>query len=136
MQPQHTNLPINRQCDIFIRNSATFKVVSEANLGEFWAKKRARVTMQHKVVFWELRCLKPILIVKLPCKVIMTRFGAKEMDSDNLISAFKHIRDAIANYIRPGLAPGKADDDKRITWECKQVIVKDRKQQGIRIEIL
>jgi hypothetical protein len=49
------------------------------------------------------------LKVKTPAKVVLTRIGKKNVDYDNLVYAFKSIRDAIADVINPGKASGVAD---------------------------
>ncbi len=46
--------------------------------------------------------------------------------------AFKYVADAIADQLIPGLRPGMADDDPRITWEYAQ---EKAKKLGVRIEI-
>lgn len=123
------------QVEVFILCNRYFKIVSEANTSEHWTKKRKRIAAQHKVVFFSLAEKKPSGSIELPCEVIMTRYGSKLYDDDNLIAAMKHVRDSIANYINPGLAPGQADNDKRIKWTCLQVTVSDKNLHGIRIEI-
>ena len=56
-----------------------------------------------------------------PCRVTLTRIAPRDLDEhDNLPAAFKTIIDAIADRLVPGLAPGRADGDKRITWEFAQ----------------
>lgn len=46
--------------------------------------------------------------------VTLTRVGARKLDSDNLASAFKHVRDGIADYV------GVDDGDERWTWNYAQ----------------
>ena len=61
-----------------------------------------------------------------PCTVKLVRVSPKKLDTDNLVTAFKHIRDTIADNIRPGLARGQADADEKIVW------MYDQKKGGIR----
>jgi hypothetical protein len=46
------------------------------------------------------------------------------MDFDNLVPSFKFIRDEIANALIPGLLPGRADDDARLSWGYDQQVDK------------
>jgi len=57
---------------------------------------------------------------RLPCKIILTRIAPRALDIDNLWSAQKSVIDVITDWIIPGLAPGRADNDSRIEIECKQ----------------
>lgn len=67
--------------------------------------------------------LQPLLLkenIQLPCHITLTRLSQKKLDDDNLPSAFKAIRDEIANLLIPGLPPGKADDSPLISWAYEQ----------------
>lgn len=67
--------------------------------------------------------LQPLLIkenITPPCQITLTRFSHKKLDDDNLPSAFKAIRDQIADLLFPGLPPGKADDSPLISWAYEQ----------------
>lgn len=72
--------------------------------------------------------------INLPCKVVMTRISSRSLDSDNLQFSFKHIRDCIADQIRPGLASGRADDTSEIEWVYQQE-KGSPKEKAVRIEI-
>lgn len=122
----------NIQLDIFL----PIKTVTESNGSEHWTKKRKRAKLQHLFVRSMLNSFDSRLIVKLPCRVILTRIGVRSLDGDNLVSSFKYVRDAIADYIHPGLEIGQADSDPNITWEYVQV-KKDKKDKvGVRILII
>lgn len=72
----------------------------------------------------------------LPCHVKMIRIAPRFLDKDeNLPMAFKYLKDAIADYFIPGLQPGRADDDDRITWEYGQEKGKVR-QYAVKIQII
>lgn len=58
--------------------------------------------------------------VKLPCKIGLTRLSTRKLDDDNLVGAFKWIRDEIADCLIPGQAKGRADGDQRLSWEYRQ----------------
>src|SRR5271168_12674 len=61
----------------------------------------------------------------LPCRITLKRCGKRKMDSDNVVTAFKHIRDEVADYLIPNLRPGQADGDPRIEWVYSQEISRD-----------
>jgi hypothetical protein len=100
--------------------------VSEANTSQHWTEKRKRVCSQKSEIFFALFNTK----IEKPCKITLVRCGGRKMDYDNLISAFKYIRDAIAENINPGLAIGRADDDSSIEWNYEQ---DTKKKKGIMI---
>ncbi len=54
----------------------------------------------------------------LPVIITMTRTGPRRLDSDNLASAFKYVRDSIAS------AYGMDDGSSRFTWVCEQRVGK------------
>jgi len=56
----------------------------------------------------------------LPCVVRFTRIAPRKIDEDNFLPGLKYVRDAIADYLIPGLAPGRADGDERIQWIYEQ----------------
>lgn len=108
------------------------KTVSEANQREHWAIKRARHFKQRKAFYFQTHLL--MRKATLPCHIRLTRLAPRQLDSDNLVSAFKAIRDTIADMIRPGLAPGQADNTTEITWDYKQE-KSPPKSYKIRVEI-
>lgn len=104
------------------------KTISESNSTEHWSKKHKRHKKQQKAIWWQFVSTKPQ--ISLPCTVYLIRLGKKLLDDDNLAISFKWIRDAIADNLIPGLAPGQADSDPRITWQYKQ---ENAKSNGIKI---
>lgn len=115
------------------------KTVSEANkTGEHWTKKHKR----HNEQQWQIKIafLKLKEEITIPCKIVLSRLSPRLLDDDNLTSAFKHIRDQIADCIFDSQTDGEIvtkrrgqnDGDKRLSWEYAQ---HKRKKQGIRIEI-
>ena len=94
------------------------KVISEANTRDHWRTKHRRKKKQRDaIVCW---WWKEDVNVKLPIHVKLTRISPRRLDSDNLVSAFKHTRDVIADLITPGLAPGRADDLPGLTFSYEQ----------------
>lgn len=66
----------------------------------------------------------------MPCHIQLTRLSPRMLDSDNLQGALKYIRDSVADYLIPGLQPGRADGDTRLSWSYSQ---EKAKTKGIRI---
>lgn len=97
------------------------RTISEMNVKEHWAKIYKRKRAQKIEIFVEMQKLQDI---PLPCHIIMTRYGKKIMDYDNLVTSFKFIQDEIANALIPGLAAGRADGDPRLSWDYSQEIAK------------
>lgn len=103
--------------------SLPLKIVSESNSTEYWRVKHARHKTQKFAV--KISMLSARIPQELPVIVTMTRLARGKLDSDNLQGAFKWIRDQIADHFIPGLKPGRADSDPRITWEYDQLNAKD-----------
>lgn len=98
------------------------RTVSEINSSHHWSKRYQRRTAQKNWV--NIYFINHKEKIKLPCKIKLIRHARKEMDVDNLPTSMKYIQDAIADNLIPGLAPGRADGDKRLSWEYSQVIGK------------
>ncbi len=94
------------------------KIESELNSREHWAKKGQRHTMQKYAVRSFLNADNPKITP--PCLIKLTRIAPRYFDSDNLVGAFKYVKDAIAEYFHPDLAIGRADDDPNLHWEYVQ----------------
>jgi hypothetical protein len=103
-------------------------VVSESNMRENWVKAHKRHKNQKTVIKWELHVRKCPRY--LPVQITLTRLSSRLLDDDNLQSAFKYVRDAIAEHFITGKAPGRADDDKRLTWIYSQ---EKSTEKGIKI---
>lgn len=80
---------------------------SVANLREHWAK-RARRAKQHRMAALA------VPRAPLPCTVRLTRVAPRALDDDNLRSAFKALRDGIADRL------GVKDNDPRVEWQYAQ----------------
>ena len=128
----------------FIELHIPILTVSEANCSEHWTAKNKRHQKQKLMVKGHL--LRNGTSIPLPCHVKLTRVSPRTLDiGDNLPSAFKWIKDAIADHINPertiGISKktgrkvkiaGRSDDDERITWEYDQ---EKGKPQSIKIDI-
>lgn len=107
------------------------RTVSEANSSEHWSKKSKRHRSQKKVVWWALNSKRPPN--QTPLTITLTRVAPRYMDYGNLVSSFKYIEDACAEYFHPGLAPGRADGFGDIEFIYKQ-LNGDPKEYKIKIE--
>jgi hypothetical protein len=121
---------------IFMKKIVDWKVpittVSEYNLSEHWSKTHKRHKVQDEHIFVLFKNEKPN--ISLPCHIKLSRIAPRELDFDNLTGSLKAVRDSVASYIIPGLAPGRADGDKQITWEYNQEKGKVR-EYAVKIEI-
>ena len=108
------------------------KTVSEANSSEHWSAKHKRHKAQKTNIALALNSALSQQQVVLPCRIKLTRISPRFLDDDNLVSAFKHIRDYIANILIPGMRMGFADSSTKLSWEYDQV---KGSPQAIRIEI-
>lgn len=104
--------------------------VSEANVSEHWSRRHKRHKAQELIIKGRWNRERPALT--LPVVVKLTRIGVRELDDDNLRIALKHVRDVIADLIRPGLPPGQADGSSLIKWDYAQ---SKGKVRSVRIEI-
>ena len=103
------------------------RLVSEANVSgsQDWRVRHRRAQEQRKAVALLVRELrKPTL----PCVVTLTRIAPNMLDSDNVVSAPKRVRDALATWI------GVDDRDPRVTWVVGQERAGVR-EYGVRVEI-
>ena len=109
------------------------RTVSEANSSEFWRIKAKRHKEQKKMIFDYWAKFNPV--IKLPANVVLIRVAPRELDShDNLRVSFKYLTDAISECLTGIKKAGRADSDKRITWDYKQEKGNVR-EYAIRIEI-
>ena len=98
------------------------RIVSEANSNEHWIKKAKR----HKQQKLLIRAYMKQHTFSLPIRVKLTRHAPRPFDSDNLQSAFKYIRDAVAENLTGIKKAGMADSDLRIIWEYFQEKTTDK----------
>lgn len=103
------------------------KTVSEANTKEHWAVKSKRAKEQRKMAGMGLSM--SLMFEgkhELPLAISFVRVGKKDLDSDNLQSSMKAIRDGVADAL------GINDGDKRITWDYQQ---EKGKEYAVKIRI-
>jgi hypothetical protein len=66
-----------------------------------------------------------------PLLIKLTRLGKRKLDSDNLVTCLKWVRDSIADYFFPNLSKAVRDEHALVTWEYGQEI---GKEYGLRID--
>ncbi len=94
------------------------RTVSEMNCSEHWQVKHKRHKRQKYYVQLALRSA--LNGVSPPCIITLTRMSPQKCDFDNMVCSLKYVLDAICDLLNPGLAPGRADGDERITVSYAQ----------------
>jgi hypothetical protein len=96
------------------------ETISEANTKEHWARKARRVKMQRSDTHNLCRASRGILnlIPESKLTIKLVRLAPKKLDSDNLVSSFKAIRDGIADWLKIN------DGSDRIEWLYSQEPIK------------
>lgn len=98
---------------------------SVTNQRGHWSKHSKRTKEQRYVGKCWMNCVKHK--IKMPIEVVFTRFAPRMLDpGDNLNSAFKALRDGIAESI------GINDRDPAYTWRYEQI---KSKEVGVKIEV-
>ena len=93
-------------------------IKSEANIRGHWIWSWHRKQQHRKeiIIGFMNMAKKP----ELPCDVTFIRKSPRALDYDNLVYAFKPIKDCVAELLIPGMAKGRADGDPRINWHYMQ----------------
>lgn len=104
----------SRDCDL--RLTLPIRTASEANGREHWRAKAKRVQQQRWVAGASVRTAIRGFEWHLPLVVLLTRVSQRSLDTDNLASALKAVRDGIADAFE---APD--DGPKLATWLYDQV---------------
>ncbi len=106
------------------------RLFSEANISDHWSKKRNRRLFQQNYI--AQRWYTEGIDLKPPVSITLTRLAPRTLDDDNLVTAFKSIRDRVASLLVPGLRPGRADNNPGIKWHYTQ---EKNKQYMVKITI-
>jgi len=102
------------------------KTVSGMNAREHWRVRAKRVKLERSATHWRLVACKASAPA-LPCTVKLTRLAPSSgLDSDNLQSSQKGIRDEIAKWL------GIDDKSPLVTWEYAQ---RRATSYGVEVEI-
>jgi len=95
------------------------RLSSTPNLREHWATRARRVRRERAAA---------LAVPKhpLPCVVTLTRHGPRLLDDDNVVGAFKALRDGIADRL------GVDDADTRVAWRYEQAV---RPEHGVTVTL-
>lgn len=93
------------------------RLVSEANCREHWRVVAKRKRGQRQAVRIGLLSTR-MPSVAIPCTVTLCRYSPRQLDSDNLQSACKAVRDEIAAWL------GIDDRSPLVTWVYQQAPTK------------
>jgi len=105
------------------------KTVSEMNSRSHWATRYRRLKVHNVAAYLgTLNAMRGNRLTSDRFKITLTRIGMRSMDSDNLASSQKGVRDGIAAALRID------DGDDRLTWVYGQEKGK-RADHGVRVEI-
>jgi len=95
-----------------------YRLRSAANLREHWATKAKRVAEQRALGAMKVRQVTDAAdragLLAAGLVVTLTRIAPRALDDDNLASAFKAIRDGVADAL------GIDDRDPRVSWRYAQ----------------
>lgn len=106
-----------------MRYHIPIKLPSLANLSHQHWRKLSKLSRSQKIA--TAIAIYGRQIPTLPLLVTITRIGPRKLDDDNLASACKYVRDAIAKKI------GVDDGSDQYTWRYNQAIGK----YGVDVEI-
>ena len=102
------------------------RLVSEANAHAHWRVRQRRAKQQRGTVLMALGpAFAPIRNGFMPTHVTITRLSPRQLDSDNLVGACKHVRDGVADAL------GVNDRDPRVYWVCAQRKPTESEQKGL-----
>jgi hypothetical protein len=88
------------------------KIVSVANLRLHWAVKAKLAKSHRSKAFSALASV--AAPPAPPCTLVLTRIAPRALDGDNLQSAFKAVRDGVADWL------GVDDGHKGLDWQYNQ----------------
>lgn len=112
---------------------ADIRIESEANRREHWTKKRLRSKHQQLMISNVCRTARgEMRSLRLPLRIVFTRFGPRRLDSDNLAGGFKAVRDALMRWIGDGTTD---DGDEGIEW-CYRQVANGQRVYSISVELI
>lgn len=115
-----------------VRLTTPLQLVSEANQREHWAARYRRKEDQQDFMKLVLPMAGRFLKGALVKLIRLERYG-KTLDPDALPGSFKHVQDAIADWLLPGLLPGRAD--AHFKWDYVEAVDADG-CKGLRVTFL
>lgn len=97
---------------LMIEIRVPIKIVSVANLRLHWAVKAKLAKSHRSKAFSALASV--AAPPAPPCTLVLTRIAPRLLDGDNLQSAFKAVRDGVADWL------GVDDGHKGLDWQYNQ----------------
>ena len=101
------------------------RVVSEANAHTHWRVRQKRAKAQRHALAYAWN-VSDMPTGHKPTEVTLVRLAPRKLDSDNVVGAFKHVRDEVA------LLCGFDDRDESVTWSYAQ---ERAPEYGVRVEV-
>ena len=101
---------------------------SEANQRGHWGKRARRAKRQREAARLLVRAARVVLPASGPVAITLTRIAPRALDTDNLASGLKAVRDGVADALRVD------DGSSRIEWRYAQERDK-RGEYAVRVEI-
>lgn len=111
-----------------IRMRLQIHLPSVANQRLHWAVK-ARLSKSQRTLARISLCASSPIPPSLPVTVVLTRISPRKLDDDNLRSAFKAVRDGVADWL------GHDDGNTLIDWQYRQVS-EGAKKRAVEIEVI
>ena len=93
------------------------KILSPNKL-KHWGTRSRQNKKFEKIILFEYRSQKPNL--QIPATIELTRIAPREYDQDNLVAAFKGIRDSISQLFFPDSPRGVGDNHPELNWKYSQ----------------
>lgn len=92
------------------------RLVSESNVAshEHWRHRQQRAKDQRYTVYYGLRCTH-WAVPALPLQITLTRIAPRGLDAGNLEACFKHVQDAVADWLAGAEGAGQ-DRQPGLTW--------------------
>jgi len=101
------------------------KSVSVANLRMHWAVK-AKLAKSHRAMARTAMATVSPSAPGLPVSIVLTRVGPRTLDTDNLASSLKAVRDGISDWL------GVDDGSPQIDWQYGQ----KRGSYAVEVEVI
>lgn len=99
------------------------RIESVANLREHYMQRSKRAGKHKHDTYFALKAARAPHAV--PCVVTLTRIAPRELDTDNLASGFKAVRDGVALWLEVD------DADPRVEWRYAQTKGKPLQYQAV-----
>lgn len=114
-------------------------VPSAANLREHHHAKARRVKSQREIARLWTKARAGLVLAKLelPLTLVLVRVAPRELDSDNLASSLKAVRDGITEELRVSMPKSQRprDDRDQLTWHYGQRKPRKGEREGVEVRL-